>query len=235
MTSLVIHIQVYLANSYCIWKNEFCFLNSNECKMFFPYYENYVSHNVKWYLLCFVRSQGPPPCLPTRQLSNADISAVLTAVACFGCEILKRNISWVVCWWGFFFPFLFFWLVWMPEYNLAHHQDILSWCWQVPSSVLLQDFCLGMRWENPTVSVSRWGCQVASARAAVDTVGDHQVGEESGSLFIAYLCNMTIEINAVGFFLRLFLNSGNVILTMNFRTSENLGFRNLTVGVFKRQ
>lgn len=137
--------------------------------------------------------------------------------------------------WFFFFSFLFFWLVWMPEYNLAHHQDILSWCWQVPSSVLLQDFRLGMRWENPTVSVSRWGCQVASARAAVDTVGDHQVGEESGSLFIAYLCNITIEINAVGFFLKLFLNSGNVILTMNFRTSENLGFRNLTIGVFKRQ
>lgn len=51
MTSLVVHIQVYLANSYSIWKNEFCFLNSSEHTMFFPYYENYASHNVKWYLL----------------------------------------------------------------------------------------------------------------------------------------------------------------------------------------
>lgn len=94
---------MFLASSYCIWKNELYFLNYNEHLIFFLYYKNYAFHSVVAfvvYLLLFVRSQGSPPCLPTRQLSKAGMST-LAAGAFFACETLKRAVSWV-CFFSFF-------------------------------------------------------------------------------------------------------------------------------------
>lgn len=67
----------------------------------------------------------------------------------------------------------------------------------------------GMWWENSVALGSGWGAWVASVRAAVDAIGDHQVGEENGSASIACLQSPWKKKTPQAF-LKFVVSSGNV-------------------------
>lgn len=91
----------------------------------------------------------------------------------------------------------------------------------------------GMWWENSVALGSGWGAWVASVRAAVDAIGDHQVGEENGSTSIACLQSPWKK-NTTGFF-KVCCEQRQCVSVMNLRPSESMGFRNVMIAVLKRQ
>lgn len=132
-----------------------------------------------------------------------------------------------------FFPsFLFFWLLWMPEYNLAYHQDILSWCWQVPSSVLLQ-CAMGDVVRKFSCLGERMRCLSCKCQSCCRCYRRPPGG---GRKWVHFHCMPAkpLEKNTTGFF-KVCCEQWQCMSVINLRPSESMGFRNVMIAVFKRQ